>query len=194
MSFEKFKLIILTDLRFKSLSEQFLKQLFELLDKKRTETAPFREFIALMYSKEAVEALEYPKTGAALIPIAREAANANFDSPAKFLDYCRPQKTGEIRFEEFYPFLKSFSRFNQDQALLLFNTLNTENLGHLNSAQVLRLYESSKKSSRRGSKNSINGQDERFKSFLDMSAFGAGGGADDRADEVGMGSMIMDQG
>ena len=125
--------ILHQDLKMGSLTKEFIKQLFEAIDKIRADKISYNTFLEVLYSDNAIELVGYPKKIEDLIQIVRKGANHHFESPNKFLDYCKPKKTGEVRFGDFYPFMRVFTRFNKDKILEVFNFLNTQNMGHINS-------------------------------------------------------------
>lgn len=208
IDFKRFYHIVTEELRFSRLSKAFLHQVFEAIDKKRLETISYKVFLDVLYGKNAESIIGFPKDISDVVEMIRDAAASHFSSSSKFINFCQTKTAGKITHDDLYPFLKSFTRLDQDKALEVYNYLNNDNLGYITSAQLLRLYESSRKSSRRMSRRS--GEDERFKSFLDISGFGGGGGGlvmpsmgfnnqgsimgEDRIDEGGLGSVAPDGG
>ena len=126
--------ILQQDLKMGSLTNEFIKQFFEAVDKIRADKVSYNILLEVFYSDNAIELVGYPKKLTDLIQIVRKGANHHFESPNKFLDYCKPKKLGEIRFDDFYPFMRVFTRFNKDKILEVFNFLNTQNMGFIHSA------------------------------------------------------------
>lgn len=193
ITFDTFKKIILEELKFNDLSKEFLDQVYRALDLQAKETISYQEFLTVLYDTKGAELLRVPTNGAKLVEIVRKASNFHFKSPSKFMKFCNHKHPSEITNDEFYVFLKSFTRLDRksiDKVFLEFavpkdgtdKTNNNKDISEMAiyESNLLKIYEDSNKSKSRVFSGKKSFEEEKFKSFMDLSGlnlsgFGGGG-------------------
>ena len=209
INFDTFKKIILEELKFDGLSKEFLDQVFYKLDLLANETISYQEFLKVLYDQDAVQMLTVPSEPSKLVEIVRQASNIHFNSPSKFMKFCNHKSSTEITNDEFWVFIKSFTRLDRksvDKVFLEYavprdGTDNTDTKDKKLSdlvvyeSDLLKIYEDPNKSRSKVISGKKSFEEEKFKSFMDLSGlnisgFGGGGGG---FNEGGRSSYVEDK-
>jgi hypothetical protein len=139
----KFRNIIYEDLKFGSLSKNFIEQLFEKLDPKKTDRVSVNSLPVLIYkdSETAEKLLTLPEKGEDLYQLASEAANFHYPNSARFAQACRHAHENEITVKEFGVFVQSFTRLTPRHTEQLFKFIDSARQESVREGQLLTLYE-----------------------------------------------------
>jgi hypothetical protein len=169
-------------------------------------------FLLVLYDKNAEKILSVPTDSTELIELVRAAANFHFKSAGMFMKFCNHKHPAEITSDEFYVFLKSFTRLGKTSVDKIFTEFAVNKKGGAKmgkddisemvivESNLLKIYEDGNKSKSKSMSMKKSFEEEKFKSFMDMSNLnlsGFGGGKEagrnaELEDNADMGGMQND--
>jgi Ca2+-binding EF-hand superfamily protein/serine/threonine protein kinase len=178
VSQDKFRDIIYNQFKFVGLSRGFIEQLFKKLDPKRSDRAPLKPVMALVFSDNKESLLMLPESGEELMNLVSEAAHIHYDSGAKFTAACRHEDPTRINLNDFDIFCTSFTRLSKKHTSILFSYLDEARRNSLTEGQILNLWEHKIKMDKAREAAALldkSRDDDKMKSFNDISGFGQPG-------------------
>lgn len=136
--------------------------------------------------------LTIPEDPSKLVEIIRRAAHSNFSTGSKFMKYCNHKSSTEITSDEFYVFIKSFTRLERhsvDKVFLKFAVPTKKGLKEgepvdisemaIFESDLLKIYEDPLNKSKSRVLSTKKSQDlEKFKSIMDLSGLNMSGFGD----------------
>lgn len=151
--------------------------------------------------------LTIPEDPAKLVEIIRKAAHSNFSTGTKFMKYCNHKSSTEITSDEFYVFIKSFTRLERqavDKVFLKYAVPTNKRVKEgekvdisemaIFESDLLKIYEDPLNRSKSRVLSTKKSQDlEKFKSIMDLSGLNVSGFGDGAGGDQGRGSYIEDK-
>lgn len=135
--------------------------------------------MALVFSDNKESLLMLPESGEELMNLVSEAAHIHYDSGAKFTAACRHEDPTRINLNDFDIFCTSFTRLSKKHTSILFSYLDEARRNSLTEGQILNLWEHKIKMDKAREAAALldkSRDDDKMKSFNDISGFGQPGG------------------